>query len=575
MTRGVVIIGKWVKNSRVWAVAIAAIALVSLAALAGGTRGATTARLDADAFPSSVAGNTTAPGAGILAAGSGPIASSEQATSQNYTGITVQTSEQIFAVMCALDAAGFGADASTLAQMPYRQKLRDDLQKMQGPATTALRQFYKQHAFSSRSETLSRYITFSLVVGPPPSFPFLYDRDLLPPDVLTITDFEPVLANFFREANLAERWQEVEPEYERAQSLYAGSVRHIVLNTNGYLREVLSASNGRSFTVYVEPLVGSLTNFRIYGSTYSVVVGTSNPLPLPDIQHAYLHFLLDPLPQKYAQKVEEKRSLLKIAAQAPRLPADYQSDFIAFVDECLIRAVQLRLQNLPAQQLESALKEADDSGFILVRPLMEQLKVFEKAGPAMQYYFPDLISGIDAAAIEKRFQHYTFAATQTAPISEHGLDLGTGTVATAKTPDELLDEGERAIAMRQPAQAKAAFNKVLATNPNSIRAVYGLAIASVLDRDADTAKKLFEKVVVLSQPGETAQNTAPSDPTMLAWAHVYLGRIFDLEEDRTSAITEYQAALTVVGAPESARAAAQQGVKSAYQPVSPAQAKPQ
>lgn len=527
--------------------------------------------------PSRVASGTAAV-ADRIAAGAGAARDrSEQATSGNYTGITVQASEQIFAVMCALDAAGFGADTSTLAEMPYRLKLREDLLKMQGPATTALRQFYKQHAFSSRAETLSRYITFSLVVGPPPSFPFLYDRDLLPPDVLTITDFEPVLANFFREANLAERWQEVEPEYERARSLYAGPVRHIVLNTNGYLREVLSASNGRSFTVYVEPLVGSLTNFRIYGSTYSVVVGTSNPLPLADIQHAYLHFLLDPLPQKYAQKVEEKRSLLKIAAQAPQLPADYQGDFIAFVDECLIRAVQLRLQNLPAQQLEAALKEADDSGFILVRPLMDQLKVFEKAGPAMQYYFPDLISGIDEAAIEKRFQHYTFAAAQTAPASEHGLELGTATTgaAAAKTPDELLDEGERAIAMREPAKAKAAFNKVLAAKPNSIRAVYGLAIASVLDRDADTAKKLFEKVVVLSQPGETAQNTAPSDPTMLAWAHVYLGRIFDLEEDRTSAITEYQAALTVVGAPESARAAAQQGVKSAYQPVSPAQAKPQ
>jgi hypothetical protein len=62
---------------------------------------------------------------------------------------------------------------------------------------------------------------------------------------------------------------------------------------------------------------------------------------------------------------------------------------------------------------------------------------------------------------------------------------------------------------------------------------------------------------------------------MLAWSHVYLGRIFDLEEDRTSAINEYQAALAVVGAPESALVAAQQGVKSAYQPRPPAQAKPQ
>ncbi len=579
-TRGVFVIGKWVQSSRAWAVAvavaaIAAIAVVSAAAGASGTRGATTSlAAAAGSARASIASDAVAVSS-LAANAVASTAPGRQATSGNYTGITVQSSQQIFAVMCALDAAGFDADRSTLAEMPYRLKLRADLLNMKGPATTALRQFYKKHAFSSRAETLSRYITFSLVVGPPPSFPFLYDRDLLPPDVLTITDFQPVLANFYNEADLAHRWLQVEPEYERAQALYDAPVRHIVLNTNGYLREVLSASHGRAFTVYVQPLVGSLTNFRIYGSTYSVVVGTPNPLPLADIQHAYLHFLLDPLPLKYAQKVDEKRSLLKIAAQAPRLPADYQGDFIAFVDECLIRAVQLRLQDLPPAQTEAALKEADDSGFILVRPLMEQLKIFEKAGPSMEYYFPDLIAGIDVAAIEKRFQHYTFASAQAAPASEHGLDFGATPAATAETPDQLLQDGERAIAMRNPAQAKDAFNKVLASDPNSIRATYGLAIASVLDRDADSAKKLFEKVIVLSVPSETAQNMAPADPTMLAWAHVYLGRIFDLEQDRTSAINEYQAALAVVGAPESARVAAQEGVKSAYQPVPPAQAKPE
>ncbi|HTU34133.1 MAG TPA: hypothetical protein VMF66_10065 [Candidatus Acidoferrum sp.] len=610
-TRGVVVIGKWVQNSRAWAVAIAAIGLISLSAVSLVSAAAGTGSSHAGSLArvaDNVAGGTTAPvasslAAGSFAAGTGksdavarslatgvgssdaadnlaagvgvPNARGGQATSQNYTGITVQSSQQIFAVMCALDAAGFGSDESTLAEMPYRLKLREDLLKMQGPATTALRQFYRQHAFSSRAETLSRYITFSLVVGPPPSFPFLYDRDLLPPDVLTITDFGPVLAEFFREADLAERWQEVEPEYERAQAEYDGPVRNIVLNTNGYLREVLTASRGRVFTVYVEPLVGALTNFRIYGSTYSIVVGTPNPLPLADIQHAYLHFLLDPLPLKYAQQVEAKRPLMKIASQAPRLPADYQNDFEAYTDECLIRAVELRMQHLPPAQLETALKDQDDSGFIMVRPLMDRLKVFEKAGPAMQYYFPDLIAGIDVAALQQRFQHYTFASAQSAPVSEHGAEFGTANVATAATPDELLAEGERELGLKQPDKAKDAFNKVLATNPNSLRALYGMAIASVLDRDADTAKKFFEKVVVLSEPTETQQNTAPTDPTMLAWAHVYLGRIFDLEEDRTSAINEYQAALTVVGAPESARVAAQQGVKSAYQPVLPAQAKPQ
>jgi hypothetical protein len=52
----------------------------------------------------------------------------------------------------------------------------------------------------------------------------------------------------------------------------------------------------------------------------------------------------------------------------------------------------------------------------------------------------------------------------------------------------------------------------------------------------------------------------------MAWSHVYLGRIHDLEDERELAVNEYQAALAVEGAPEAARVAAQSGVEIAYKP---------
>ena len=57
------------------------------------------------------------------------------------------------------------------------------------------------------------------------------------------------------------------------------------------------------------------------------------------------------------------------------------------------------------------------------------------------------------------------------------------------------------------------------------------------------------------------------DPGVLAWSHVYLGRIHDLEDDREQALQEYRAALAVENAPEAARSAAQGGVTQAYRPV--------
>lgn len=468
--------------------------------------------------------------------------------------------------MCALDAAGFDADESTLAEMPSRLRLRADLLSLQGPVTTALRQFYRDHALGTPGETLSRYITFALVTGPPPQFQFLYDRDLLPPDVLSIESFQDVLGNFYREARLAGRWSQVEPEYDRARDVYSSPVRRIVTVTNAYLREVQKVPHGRTFTVYVEPLVGNRTNFRNYGDTYSVVVGTPSRLPLDDIQHAYLHFMLDQLPLRYRKQVETKSALLNVAARAPRLPADYRDDFLSFADECLIKAAELRLRRLSPPQLESALKDADESGFILVRPLVQQLMKFEKAEPAMEYYFPDLIAGIDVDAEQKRLQGMTFAAGQATPALAHGT---ASAAAQENEFDEgrLLTQGDRAIALKQTADAKTAFGKVLEKNPDQPRALYGMAIASVLEGDADGAKKLFERLITISAArGGSLESSKSVDPAVVAWAHVYLGRIFDVEDDRDSAIREYQSALAVVGAPEAARVAAQRGVESAYQP---------
>jgi hypothetical protein len=98
--------------------------------------------------------------------------------------------------------------------------------------------------------------------------------------------------------------------------------------------------------------------------------------------------------------------------------------------------------------------------------------------------------------------------------------------------------------------------------------MYGLAIASVLSGKSDRAKDLFEKIVSSRNSTSGAQDSSEqADPSLLAWSHVYLGRIHDLEDDRDLAVGEYRAALAVDGAPEVARVAAQSGMNTAYKPA--------
>jgi tetratricopeptide (TPR) repeat protein len=507
------------------------------------------------------------------------------------TGVSVEASQQIFSVMCALDAAGFAADESTLSEMPSRLALRGELLKLQGPATDALRQFYRDYALADPGETLSRYITFSLVIGPSPNFTFLLDHDVLPPDALTIEGFQEVLANFYREAHLDLRWASVEPEYNRAIERYQSPVRRVVTVSDAYLREIYKPRYAHSFTVYIEPLVGNRTNFRNNGNHYAIVVDGGPQFPEADVRHAYLHFLLDPLPLKYRESVMKKRGLLNIAARAPRLSAEYKNDFMAYADECLIKAVELRIRHLKPDKEEAVLAEDDQAGFIMVRSFVVQLRKFEKAEPAMSYYFPDLIDGIDLAAEEKRLQNFQFAALPEAgpENAAHGGARGGLQPGQAANPQSELEsalaQGDHEIALQDAVAASKTFEKILAKYPDNARANFGLAVASLLNHDADRAQELFEKLVGAAPTGvgagaqtstptssaqpagdAPAEASAAPDPSIVAWSHVYLGRLHDFAEERDQAISEYRAALAIAGAPEAARVAAQRGIEAPYNP---------
>lgn len=476
--------------------------------------------------------------------------------------ITVEGNPQLFASLCALHAAGFEADVSALGFHPVRARLRGELLRRQGPATEALRAYYREHLLGDPAATLSRYTSFALVVGPPPKFDYVLRHDELPPDVLAIEGFNEVLAKFYQEAEIERLWAQVEPEYTREISRLSGPVTQLVMATTAYLRELLKPAGPRTFAVYVEPLVGGKTNFRNYGNHYAIVLSPGTELPLDEIRHAFLHFLLDPMTMRRRAEVFAKKSLLDIAARAPRLPVEYKEDFPAFFTECLVRAVELRLRRLSPENLGAAIHRAETDGYVLVRPLTRELEKFEKAEPAMSFYFPDLLRGIDLAAETKRLQTVVFAVVPAPAEAPQAADK--------MAPEELeldrwLAEGERQIAAPNSEAAVAAFQRVLEKYPEQPRALYGLAVASILQGDAERAKELFHRLVV--GPPRADSQGSEKDPRILAWSHVYLGRIYDVDGNRELAVSEYRAAMAVEGAPESARQAARRGIEKGYEPA--------
>ena len=476
--------------------------------------------------------------------------------------VGAQGSPQLFATMCALYAAGFEADEAVDPSNQALTQVRAQLLALNGPATQSLRKYYHEHELADPTQTMSRYVTFALVSGPAPKFEVSLQQQDLPPDVLALDGFSKVLANFYQEARIDGIWKQVQPVYDRAADLYRPALAEVAQRETGYLRELLRPGH-RTFTVYIEPLVGSRTNVRNIGDQYAVVVNPQGD-SLDLVRHAFLHFLLDPLPIRYADVVAAEAPLLRQAERAPQLPAEFHDDVSGFFTECLVRAVDLRLQHLPPQKLADQLNIADARGYVLVRPLMAALSKFDSAAPSMTLYFPDLVRSIDVSVEAKRLETVAFPPAsdqQAVGVDVFGADVSPNARATLYSN---LIAGERAIAAKDAPGAQLAFEHVLSQMPGQPRALYGLAVAFVLQGNGPKARDLFEQVV---SAASGKQESLRPDAISLSWSYIYLGRMDDLAGNRDQALMEYHAALAVADAPEAARVAAQKGLDQAYQPA--------
>jgi hypothetical protein len=292
------------------------------------------------------------------------------------TNITVDGSEAMFTTMCALLAAGFEAQVSSDGWTPFRTQIRERMEQAQGPAVDALREFYQKHQLNDPGAMLSQYIWFGLVSGPAPNFKPTMKRDELPPEVITLEGFPVILSKFYVEQHIGRIWVQVQPVYNHEIDQIHDTVSQIVFVATNYLRVIPNPGDPRTFSIIVEPLVGRITNVRNFQDHYAIILSGSADVPVDTVRHAYLHFLLDPLPLQYPHVIAVKRPLYEVALHAPRLTPDLRDDYPSYFAECLVRAVELKLKKMSPGERDAALDTDDSDGYILVRPLFKALESF-------------------------------------------------------------------------------------------------------------------------------------------------------------------------------------------------------
>ena len=459
----------------------------------------------------------------------------------------LDASPTVFTVMAALNAAGFDAGLNSPDTHPIRASIRAELAKRNIPSLQAIKDFVAKNRRRTDAEELSQYISFALTAGPPPRFAINMRDVEIPPDASVIKDFSPLLEVFYKEADIDDLWRRSQPAIDQYIARYHSPVSEAVLQVNSYLRQQTSGFKGRRFQILIELLAPpNVVQTRSYGNEYTVVVTPSAELRTFDIRHAYLHYLLDPLSTRYKEILDRKKVLAEQVERARGLDESLRTDFLQLTTECMIKAVEARLDHKP-ENVQKALLD----GLILTPFFAEHLPAYEKQEMAMILYYPDLVKAIDNVSEEARLSQVTFnsAATPRATVKSAAPEPAPLTGA-AKT----LDDAEQLYTKRDLEKAKGLYLQALQQTeqkPMHAAAYYGLARIAILQKDPGTAEKLFLKSLDL-QP----------DPPVRAWVLVYLGRLSMAAREMGPATKYFQDALKVEGASEMARTAATQGLQT-------------
>jgi tetratricopeptide (TPR) repeat protein len=494
--------------------------------------------------------------------------------------ISLQTSEAVFQIAAALNACGY--DAGLDQSNAVRQKVRDEVNAaiQQSPEAQNTRDrlctYIRQHELSDSSHNLAQYVSLALYATPPPELTNSVPLTEMPPDSTQVVEILPLVRKFANETNLHYIWISVRPQYDAIVNSQHDALSKMVVSTNAYLKMPANISLDSRFAVVLEPLLDpGQTNARVYGADYVVVTSPTrdDKVRMNEIRHTYLHFELEPLLYARASSMDRLLPFLKTVREAP-LEYTFRSDIVSLVTECMIRALEARTMETgvapfkapevvthsdfaavenarhAAEQKAEAVRQAAvkrdmQEGYVLTAYFYEKLEQFEKEPQSFKETIGEIVYGMDVPSELGRAKHVTFIQQNEGDVVRRGTRQLHG-----------LDLAEMKLMQGDVDGASTLAHQELDRHTGDVaRADFLLARCAVMQHKPDDARHYFEETIRLGK-----------DPRLLAWSHIYLGRMDDLEHSRDEAVAQYQQALMNRDGQLDTKEAAERGLKEPYGP---------
>lgn len=515
------------------------------------------------------------------------------------SAVTLETSEALFTIAAGLNACGYDADLER--SLPVRKVIRAEIEAAiaQSPeAQTARRRLcdYMVGHELTGALNLSQYVSLALFTTQPPELTISVSEAEMPPDSLQVVNVLPLLRTFAESIQLHVIWIKHRPDYEAAVAHLHDPLTKTLLETNIYLKQPVSSYDGRRFVILLEPMLSpSATNARIYGADYFVVTSPTAPaadstpydggVRLDDLRHTYLHYEVEPLIYARASSTERLQPLLKTVQDAP-IEFTYKNDIVALVTECLIKAIEARTMEVgfPKPKKPTNVRQRSEidrynldlidyerraeivrrrrvasemhQGWVLTEYLYNKLGQMESNGVSLKEDIGEMVYGMDVQHEVNHVKQIEFDA-----VSKR--DVLTPARPRRPRPQPTgTDLGEMKLLKGDIDGAETIAQQELTKNPNSDRALYLQARVDLMRRKPEEAVEKFQKIIATSK-----------DPETLAWAHIYMGRLYDTETtpERDEAVKEYKAALAIDKLRAETRAAAEAGVKKPFTRPQPKQ----
>jgi len=511
----------------------------------------------------------------------------EKAPTLDPAGPTVSlvSSEPVFLMAAALNACGYdeGLDESA----PVRQRVRAEMNQVLARSEDARGKrdkvclYIAQHRLSGSQRDISQYISLSLYLTPPPALEISEDLAEMPPDSTQVVEIVPLLKDFVAAVDLHGIWLTVHKTYDEEADRLHDQLSKMIVETNLYLKMPASTYEGRRFVVVMEPQYSPRSvNARIYGDEYVVVVSpVDGQIRMNEVRHTYLHYLIEPLLYARANAIDRMQPILKEVREAP-MEFRFRSDSVPLTIECLIKAIEARTMDtgVPVYKIPANVDRADlpryeherqiyqqkvdavrvatvrrdvTQGFVLTQYFYEQLIPFEKDPASLKDTIGEMVYSMDVDAQVHRARQVEFdkeadgdVLTRSKPRKLSGLDLAEARLAA----------GDANTASAMARQALTVHGDSLDSVADGARANFILARAAILTGHPEQAVSDFRKTLATSK-----------DPRLLAWSHIYLGRMLDLDCKRDQALTEYKQALDNRDGQLDTRLAAERGEKAAYE----------